>query len=115
MRNSTRNMTLGMALLGTVPAAVAQESEGEIVVVTASRTEQSIASAPAAVTVLTDLDIARTPADVAAQGGIEEQCCDRGCSLVHIGYEKAGLPVYNLMPDAPDVAADDGPALPHGL
>ena len=63
MRNLKRTTSLGMALLGTVPAAMAQESEGEIVVVTASRTEQSLASAPAAVTVLTDVDIARTPAD----------------------------------------------------
>jgi len=63
MRNRTRTMGLGLALLGTVPAAQAQESEEEIFVVTASRTEQTIASAPAAVTVLTSLDIARTPAD----------------------------------------------------
>lgn len=63
MRTFTRTTALGMALLGTLPAAQAQESEEEIFVVTASRTEQTIASAPAAVTVLTDVDIARTPAD----------------------------------------------------
>ena len=50
MRTFTRTTALGMALLGTLPAAQAQESEEEIFVVTASRTEQTIASAPAAVT-----------------------------------------------------------------
>lgn len=62
MHAFSRIVVRGLTLLGIAPAALAQESE-EIFVVTASRTEQTIASAPAAVTVLTDVDIARTPAD----------------------------------------------------
>ena len=63
MHALTRTLVRGLTLLGIAPAALAQESQNEIVVVTASRTEQSLASAPAAVTVITDVDIARTPAD----------------------------------------------------
>lgn len=63
MHAFTRAVGRGLALVGIAPAALAQSTAEEIVVVTASRTEQSIASAPSAVTVLTDVDIARTPAD----------------------------------------------------
>jgi len=43
--------------------APAQESDREILIVTASRTEQTIAAAPAAMTVVTDVGIDRTPSD----------------------------------------------------
>lgn len=52
---------------------------------------------------------------VVAHVRLNEQCGDGGRSLVHIGNEKAGLAVLNLMSDAADIAADDCPALLHGL
>lgn len=54
------------ACLGTAAFAAtvqAQQSGSEVVVVTASRTEQALGDAPAAVTVLSELAIERTPAD----------------------------------------------------
>lgn len=50
------------AFTGNLPAQDRQENS-EIVVVTASRTEQTLAEAPAAVSVITNVDIERTPAD----------------------------------------------------
>lgn len=61
--SQTVGMGLGLSLLSAALAAQEREPETEVLVVTASRTEQSIAAAPAAVTVLTDLDIERTPGD----------------------------------------------------
>jgi outer membrane receptor protein involved in Fe transport len=50
------------SVAGSVPAQDT-EADDEIVVVTASRTEQSLVEAPAAISVITDVDIERTPAD----------------------------------------------------
>lgn len=55
--------TFGLAIgLAAIPAA-AQQSSTDVVVVTASRTEQTQAEAPVAISVITALDIERTPAD----------------------------------------------------
>ena len=62
MRISTCRLGLLPVAIASTLQAQAQEAD-ETVVVVASRTEQTIGSAPAAVSVITDLDIERMPAD----------------------------------------------------
>jgi iron complex outermembrane receptor protein len=61
MRNATRFLGLGLAVLGQ--PLLAQNPEQEVVVVSATRTENSVAQAPAAVTVISSEMIDRTPGD----------------------------------------------------